>query len=46
MEEVIFLNSKEQVLARLWREGNSSTLLVGLQTGVATVKTVEISSEN
>ena len=28
----------KQVLARLWREGNPSTLLVGRQTGAATVE--------
>ena len=28
----------KQVLARLWRKGKHSTVLVGLQTGAATVK--------
>ena len=28
----------KQVLARVWRKGNSSTLLVGMQTGAATVE--------
>ena len=28
----------EQVLARLWRKGNPSALLVGMQTGAATVE--------
>ena len=28
----------KQVLERMWRKGNSSTLLVGMQTGVATVE--------
>ena len=32
--------SKRQVLARLWRKGNPSALLVGMQTGAATWKTV------
>ena len=27
-----------QVLERLWRKGNPSTLLVGMQTGAATVE--------
>ena len=30
--------NKQQVLARMWRKGKPSTLLVGLQTGAATVK--------
>ena len=30
--------NKQQVLARLWRKGNPSTLLVGMQTGAATVE--------
>ena len=30
--------NKQQVLARLWRKGNPSTLLVGIQTGAATVR--------
>ena len=29
---------KQQVLARMWRKGNPSTLLVGMQTGAATVE--------
>ena len=29
--------NKQQVLVRLWRKGNPSTLLVGMQTGAATV---------
>ena len=28
----------KQVLARLWRKGNPSTLLMGMQTGAATVE--------
>ena len=28
----------KQVLARMWRKGNPSTLLVGMQTGAATVE--------
>ena len=28
----------KQVLERLWKKGNPSTLLVGMQTGVATVE--------
>ena len=28
----------KQLLARLWRKGNPSTLLVGIQTGAATVE--------
>ena len=30
--------NKQQVLERLWRKGNPSTLLVGMQTGAATVE--------
>ena len=30
--------NKQQVLARLWRKGSPSTLLVGMQTGAATVE--------
>ena len=30
--------NKQQVLARLWRKGNPSTPLVGMQTGAATVE--------
>ena len=30
--------NKQQVLARFWRKGNPSTLLVGMQTGTATVE--------
>ena len=30
--------NKQQVLVRLWRKGNPSTLLVGMQTGAATVE--------
>ena len=30
--------NKQQVIARLWRKGNPSTLLVGMQTGAATVE--------
>ena len=29
--------NKKQVQVRLWRKGNPSTLLVGMQTGAATV---------
>ena len=32
--------NKQEVLERLWRKGNPSTLLVGMQTAAATVKTV------
>ena len=31
-------NTKQQVLVRLWRKGNSSALLVGMQTGAATME--------
>ena len=34
---IINKSIKQQVLARSWREGNPSTLLVGMQTGTATV---------
>ena len=30
--------NKQQVLARLWRKGNPSTLLVGMEMGAATVE--------
>ena len=30
--------NKQQVLAKLWRKGNPSTLLVGMQTGTVTVE--------
>ena len=30
--------NKQQVLARLWRKRNPSTLLAGIRTGVATVE--------
>ena len=30
--------TKQQVLARLWRKGNPSALLVGMQTAAATVE--------
>ena len=30
--------NKQQVLERLWRKGNPSALLVGVQTGAATVE--------
>ena len=31
-------SKKQQVLERLWRKGNPSALLVGLQTGAATME--------
>ena len=31
-------SNKQQVLERMWRQGNPSALLVGLQTGAATVE--------
>ena len=30
--------NKQQVLEKLWRKGNPSALLVGMQTGAATVE--------
>ena len=30
--------NKQQVLTRMWRKGNPSALLVGMQTGAATVE--------
>ena len=30
--------NKQLVLVRLWRKGNTSTLLVGMQTGAASVE--------
>ena len=30
--------NKQQVLAKLWRKGNPSALLVGMQTGAAAVE--------
>ena len=35
---IIKQNNKQQVLERLWRKGNPSALLVGMQTGAATVE--------
>ena len=32
------VTKSEQVLVRLWRKGNSYTLLLGMQTGAATVE--------
>ena len=32
-------SNKRQVLERMWRKGNSSALLVGLQSGATTVET-------
>ena len=32
--------NKQQMLARMWRKGNPHGLLMGMQTGAATVKTV------
>ena len=32
------LINKQQVLERMWRKGNPSALLVGMQTGIATVE--------
>ena len=38
--------NKQQVTERLWRKGNPSVLLVGMQTGAATMeKSVEFSQE-
>ena len=31
-------DKKQQVLAKMWRKGNTSALLVGMSTGAATVK--------
>ena len=33
--------NKQQVLVRLWRKGNPSALLMGMQTGAATVENSE-----
>ena len=39
-------SNKQQVLEMLWRKGNPSTLLVGMQTGAATVEnSVELSQK-
>ena len=35
---VISKNSRDQVLVRMWRKGNPFALLVGMQTGAATVE--------
>ena len=37
-ENVYHKQIKKQVLERMWRQGSPSTLLVGMQTGVATVE--------
>ena len=34
------ITDKQQMLERLWRKGNPSALLVGLQTGAATVENI------
>ena len=31
-------SNKQQMLERVWRKGDPSTLLVGMQTGVATME--------
>ena len=36
----IINKSTKKVLERMWKKGNPSALLVGMQTGEATVKTV------
>ena len=33
-----WLKSKSQVLARVWRKGNTQTLLAGMQNGTVTVE--------
>ena len=38
--------NKQQVLVRLWRKGNTGTLLVGMQTGAPSMENYGISSEN
>ena len=35
---IIKQNNKQQVLERLWRKGNPSALLVGVQTGATTME--------
>ena len=35
---LVGMDINEQVLERLWRKGNPSPLLVGMQTGAATVE--------
>ena len=35
---IITKSTKQQVLVRWWRKGNPCTLLVGMQTGAATVE--------
>ena len=37
-EWLSLIYQKQQVLARMWRKGNPSSLLVGMQTGAATVE--------
>ena len=39
--------NKQRVLASLWRKGNPRTLLVGMQTGAATVEnSMEVPQES
>ena len=39
--------NKQQVLVRMWRKGNPSALLVGIQTGAATVqRSIQLSQKN
>ena len=35
---ILAIINNQQVLARMWRKGNPSALLVGVQTGAATVE--------
>ena len=35
---IISKSTKKQVLARMWRKGNPSALLVGMQNGAATAE--------
>ena len=39
--------NKQEVLVRMWRKGNPSALLVGMQTGTATVEnSMELPQKN
>ena len=35
------INRKQQVLERMWRKGNPFALLMGMQTGAATLENME-----
>ena len=38
--------NKQQVLEKLWRKGNTSTLFMGMETGAVTVENMEVPQES